>query len=102
MPRDTSGLKRGGPGRPKGTPNKATAEVRALAGQYGPKALQELARLAIKAESEQARVAACKEILDRWAGKASQPVTGPDGEALSVPNTVTFLIQQLAGADNQT
>lgn len=28
MPRNTSGLKRGGPGRPKGQPNKATAEIR--------------------------------------------------------------------------
>jgi hypothetical protein len=26
--RDTSGLKRGGPGRPKGTPNKATVEAK--------------------------------------------------------------------------
>ena len=28
--RDTSGLRRGGPGRPPGTPNKATKEVRAF------------------------------------------------------------------------
>ena len=33
-------------GRRKGTPNKATAEIRALALGYGPQALQELARLA--------------------------------------------------------
>ena len=29
MARNTSGLKRGGPGRPKGVPNKVTAEVKA-------------------------------------------------------------------------
>lgn len=28
MPRNTTGLKRGGPGRPKGVPNRATIEVR--------------------------------------------------------------------------
>ena len=31
MPRDTSGLKRGGPGRPKGVPNKVTVEIREAA-----------------------------------------------------------------------
>jgi hypothetical protein len=32
MPRNTSGLKRGGqPGRPKGLPNKATREIQAFA-----------------------------------------------------------------------
>ena len=59
-------------GRTAGTPNKSTAEVRELAGQYGPAALDELARLATNADSEQARVSACKEILDRAYGKSTQ------------------------------
>ena len=37
------GERRGG--RRKGTPNKATAEIRALAMGYGPQAFQELAKL---------------------------------------------------------
>lgn len=61
-------------GRKPGTPNKATADVRALAQQYAPASLQELARLATQAESEQARVSAIKEILDRAYGKAKQSV----------------------------
>lgn len=71
-------------GRQKGTPNKATADVKALAGKYGPKAVDALAVLAgLKtggkpAESEAARVAALKEILDRAYGKASQPIGGAD------------------------
>lgn len=61
-------------GRPKGRPNKATAEIRELAAKYGPDALAELARLSREAESERARVAACKEILDRAYGKSLQSV----------------------------
>ena len=56
-------------GRKIGTPNKATADVRALAQQYAPAAVKELARLAAKATSETARVSAIKEILDRAYGR---------------------------------
>lgn len=66
------GERRGG--RKKGTPNKATAEVKALAGKYTEAAIKELARLATKAESEAARVAAIRELLDRAHGKPSQSV----------------------------
>ncbi len=59
-------------GRKSGTLNKVTADVRELAGQYGPTVLAELARLATNANSEQARVSACKEILDRAYGKSTQ------------------------------
>lgn len=72
------GRKTGGGSR-LGRPNKATAEIRGLARQYGEAAMAELARLAVEAESEAARVAACREILDRGYGKAMQPVGG-DGE----------------------
>ncbi len=34
MPRNTSGLRRGGPGRPKGLPNKATQDVREFAQRF--------------------------------------------------------------------
>lgn len=73
-----AGVKTGG--RQAGTPNKATAEVKALAQKHAPAALKELARLATKAESEAARVAAIKELLDRGYGKAAQPHTGEGGE----------------------
>jgi hypothetical protein len=69
-----SGTKTGG--RRKGTPNKATAQVRALAQDYGPDALKELHRLSQEAESEAARVSACNAILERAYGKspASVPI----------------------------
>lgn len=61
-------------GRAKGTPNKATAEIKALARLHAEKAMKELARLALNAESEAARVAAIKELFDRGFGKPAQSV----------------------------
>lgn len=42
-------------------------------------AINELARLAREAESDAAKVAAIKELLDRGYGKAAQPIDG-DGQ----------------------
>lgn len=67
-------------GRQKGTLNKATASVKALAQKHGPAAIAELARLATKAESEAARVAAIRELLDRAYGKSKQPLVGGDDD----------------------
>lgn len=67
-------------GRKKGTTNKATADIKAIASVYGPGAVKKLAEMAglVKgkeaATSEQARVAAVKEILDRGYGKPNQPL----------------------------
>jgi hypothetical protein len=82
MPRGSApGERRGG--RAKGTPNKVTLEVKALASQHGPQAIQELARLAGlvedgkgKAENEQAQIAALNGILDRGYGKPTQAIVG--------------------------
>ena len=76
---DAGGNKTGG--RQKGTPNKATAEVRALACEYGPDAFKKLAELAGLAKddagsplpgasSETARISAIGMLLDRGFGKA--------------------------------
>lgn len=75
---------RPGAGRKKGSPNKVTAEVRSIAQQYGEKAVTMLAEMMMNGESEAARIAAAKEILDRAYGKATQLIEGPgkDGEHL--------------------
>lgn len=83
------GERRGG--RQKGTPNKATAEIRELAQKYVPKALEELARLSTEAVSEQARVSAIKEILDRAYGKATQPLSNDPDNPLPTGICVTFV-----------
>jgi hypothetical protein len=101
------GRKKGTPktgGRRKGTPNKVTAEVREVASQHSETAVAELARLMVEGQSEQVRVAACREILDRAHGKSRQSVehTGhgagpiavkelPDKEKMR--RLATFLLQ---------
>lgn len=85
------GFKAGG--RTKGTPNKATAEIKALAREHTKDAMLELVRLAKEAQSEQARVSAIKEIFDRGYGKAPQAVTGEEGEGPVVVE-VTWLGEQ--------
>ena len=78
------GGKRPGAGRKPGSLNKSTQDVKALALKYCPAAMAELGRLAVQAESEQARVSAIKELLDRGYGKSAVTVggTGPNGEIM--------------------
>lgn len=59
------------------TPERQAAEVKALARDYAPAAVAELGRLAIEAESETARLAAIKEILERAYGRA--PLAAAEG-----------------------
>ena len=83
-----NGGKRPGAGRKLGVPNKATAEIKEIARQYAPEAVGILANLMRKAQSEQARVAAAKEILDRGYGKATQPIAGDkDAAPVQLENT---------------
>lgn len=63
-------------GRRKGTPNKATTELQGLARQYTEHAIKVLAMIMVKGESEQARIMAARELLDRGHGKATQLIAG--------------------------
>jgi hypothetical protein len=64
---------KGKSGNPGGRP-KVLGEVQELARQHAPSAIVELARLALKAKSETARIAAIRELLDRGYGRARQSV----------------------------
>ncbi|MFA9439416.1 hypothetical protein ACDA63_07245 [Uliginosibacterium sp. sgz301328] len=82
-----------GSGRQKGTTNKATADIKALAQKHGPEAIKTLLDLMQTSESDQARIAAAKELLDRGFGKATQAIeaSGPGGVPLTPPViNVTF------------
>lgn len=68
-----------GSGRVKGQPNHATAEVKGLARKHGEDAIKTLATLMKTADSDQAKIAAARELLDRGYGKARQPL-GDEGD----------------------
>lgn len=67
-------------GRVKGVPNKATREIKALAQRYTDDALKTLVQVMQSSESDAARVAAARELLDRGYGKSAQALTGEGGE----------------------
>lgn len=68
------GGKREGAGRPKGSANKATADIREAAQQYSGAALATLHEVMTGGDSAAARVAAANAILDRAHGKPRQSV----------------------------
>ena len=88
MPRGSKpGEHRGG--RKKGTHNKATYDIQVVAREYSQAAIKELARLALEAESEGARIMAIDKLLDRAYGRAPQAVTlrGDPDNPLEVNHT---------------
>lgn len=82
----TWGGRREGAGRPPGSISKTAAELRTLAQEFGPSAIQRLALMAgllpdqPGADSQAVQVAALRELLDRGYGRATQHVGG-DGDA---------------------
>ena len=76
-------------GRHAGTPNKITADVKAIAAEYTEEALEVLAIIMRNRKSPaQARVAAAKELLDRAHGKPFQSIGGEEGRPIET--RVTF------------
>jgi hypothetical protein len=72
------GVKTGG--RQKGTLNKATADIKALAREFTPTAMERLVRIIQESDSDAAVVSAIKEVFDRGYGKAKQPIIGGDDD----------------------
>jgi hypothetical protein len=79
-------------GRRKGTPNHATADVKALASVYTAAAVRLLASVMLNTKAPlMARVMAADKLLDRACGRPAQAHAGPSG---SGPVTVN-LIEEL-------
>jgi hypothetical protein len=76
---------KGQSGNPGGRP-KVLGEVQELARQYAPAVIAELARLALKAKNETARIAAIRELLDRGYGRSRQAmeISAPAGDPLQL------------------
>jgi len=72
-------------GNPGGRP-KVLGEVQELARLHAPSAITELARLALRARSETARIAAIRELLDRGYGRPRQAmeISAPAGDPLQL------------------
>jgi len=92
-------------GRAKGTPNKITASMREMAQPYGKKALKVLRDL-LKSTTEQVRLAAAKELIDRGYGKAAQVIEATGKQTIEIQVTDTELARRaaflLAKADFET
>lgn len=83
-------VRKAGPGRPPGALNKATADIKSLAQQYGPAIIQKLAEFAgvtidkngkpipSTATTQIVQKSAMDTLLDRGFGKATQIIGGDD------------------------
>jgi hypothetical protein len=72
-PTGRGGFRKGQSGNPGGRP-RVIGDLRDLARKHTAEAVEELARLALKAKSETARVAAIRELLDRGYGRPESKV----------------------------
>ena len=89
MPRQAGTPKTGG--RVAGTPNKATADVKAVASTYTTAALETLAEIMQDSNAPPAaRVAAANSLLDRAHGKPRQELE----HAGSEPEPLTVIIRE--------
>ena len=88
-------------GRVKGTPNKTSLDIRALAQMHGPAVIERLLRLSgcmrdsaghpvTGSDSDTVQVMAMRELLDRGYGKATQMIGG-DPDAGPVHMTFQWL-----------
>lgn len=71
-------------GRPKGSRNKTTIEIRQAAQKYSDDALKALFTVVTKSNSDTAKISAAREILDRAYGRSPQALTGADGGAMEM------------------
>ena len=85
------GERRGG--RVKGTPNRATAAIKEIAGQYTEQAVNTLVSILAGGEGipPAAQVAAAKELLDRAHGKPTQTVDNKSSDGSMTPHRIEIV-----------
>jgi hypothetical protein len=82
------GERRGG--RKAGTPNKQTKDSRARFRKMALEVEHVLPDIALHGSTDQARIAAVKEINERAYGKAPQPLTDVDGEGPPIIKLIRY------------
>ncbi len=85
-------FKKGQSGNPGGRPREV-AEVRELAKEHGPAAIERLVEL-MASDNERTAVAACEAILNRGYGRPAQSVTlagEEDGPPIQMQGVVRFV-----------
>jgi hypothetical protein len=91
-------------GRAKGTPNKATAEIKSIAQHYGREAISLLAHMMRSGADAKVRVVAASALLDRGYGKPAQTLTGdpekPLEHNIAVVDAFTRRIADMASKVN--
>ncbi len=75
--------RKGESGNPRGG-SKVLEEVRSLARQFGPEALECIVKLMRSSKSPRVRLAAAQEILNRGFGRPPLEVSGPGGSPLAI------------------
>ena len=96
------GGKREGAGRPKGSRNKVTADIKAIAQSFGEEAIKGLVEISRDTEAPHAaRVAAYREVLDRGYGKAKQGIemTGEEGGPIETVTRVELVALSVDSTD---
>src|SRR6516165_6119900 len=83
-------FRKGQSGNPGGRP-KVLGDVQELARQHAPTVIVELARLALRAKSETARIAAIRELLDRGYGRPRQAME----VSLPADNPLQLLLDEI-------
>jgi hypothetical protein len=87
-------------GRKPGVPNKATRDIKEICRGHGPAVIEGLLRLSKEADSDTAKIAASKEILDRAYGKATQMISGDQDNPIRARVEVEFVrAQPMKGID---
>jgi|SRR6185437_13448603 len=84
-----AGFQKGKSGNPGGRP-KESVRAKELAAAHGPEAIERLV-FWMRSDNPKASVTASIHMIERWAGKVPQAITGEDGGPLESRNTVIIL-----------
>jgi hypothetical protein len=92
-----SGEVKGKGGRPKGSRNRVSREIRELAGKYSPRAVRHAWKLATEADDQSVQLKALELLLGYGHGKPTQrrELSGPEGEPQKLEYTTPELARRM-------